>query len=151
MVNFQSESKKIGIEFEFRVLNDLYDNQGFEFINRNVYMKGTGCEVDFVAMDKDRIWHVEAKGGNRGDGKRPGAQRTDSVKKCIANASLIKQIYPDIYYVSYFSSTPKRGTYSEEMINLALRKKILDDVIYLESKELLIKDDYDKLYKEGKS
>jgi Holliday junction resolvase-like predicted endonuclease len=148
MVDFQSESKKVGIEFESRVLNDLYNIQGFKFINRNVYMKGTGCEVDFVAMDKDRVWHVEAKGGNEGDGKRPGAQRTDSVKKCIANASLIKQVYPDIYYVAYFSSTPKSGTYSEEMINLALNKKILNCVIYLEYKELLIKDEYDKIYEQ---
>jgi hypothetical protein len=64
-------SKKIGDEFEKEVLEDL-EIQGFDFIYRNVYMPGTGCEVDFVAKKKDGpTWHVEAKGGKEGEGKRP--------------------------------------------------------------------------------
>lgn len=127
-------SKQIGDDFEMEVLKDL-ESRGFDLITRNVYIKGTGCEVDFVARksnnDED-IWHVEAKGGNKGGKKRPGAQRTDNVKKAIANASLIKSLFPAIYYVAYFSAIPKRGSYSEEMINLALRKQLFNDVIYLQ-------------------
>lgn len=130
--NFQALSKKTGDEFEKLVLQDLED-KNFSIINRNVYMPRTGCEVDFVAVNnfENVIWHVEAKGGKEGNKKRPGAQRTDNVKKSIANASLIKALYPDIYYVSYFSAPPKRGSYSEQMITLALLKKLFDDVIYL--------------------
>jgi hypothetical protein len=76
---------------------------------------------------------VEAKGGNPGEGKRPGAQRTDNVKKAIANGSLIKT-YNTIYYVVYFSAKPDPGSYSDKMINLALRHKIIDEVRYLEPK-----------------
>lgn len=132
VINFQALSKKTGDEFEKLVLEDL-ENKGFSIINRNVYMPRTGCEVDFVAVNSTEniIWHVEAKGGKHGDKKRPGAQRTDSVKKSIANASLIKTLYPHIHYVSYFSAPPKRGSYSEEMIALALLNRLFDDVIYL--------------------
>lgn len=130
-------SKKIGDRFEKMVLEDLY-NKNFDFISRNVHMPRTGCEVDFVAIRKhdDVTWHVEAKGGYKGDGKRPGAQRTDNVKKAIANASLIKAEHPNIYYVAYFSAIPIRGSYSEQMINTALKHKMLDDVIYITQEEL---------------
>jgi Holliday junction resolvase-like predicted endonuclease len=43
-VNFQSESKRSGDEFEDKVLNDLKE-RGFNLIKRNVYMPGTGCGV----------------------------------------------------------------------------------------------------------
>lgn len=130
-------SKKIGNRFEDMVLKDLY-NKDFDFISRNIYMPKTGCEVDFVAnrIHDSSIWHVEAKGGYKGKGRRPGAQRTDNVKKAIANAALIKSEYPDIYYVVYFSAIPKRGSYSEKMINTALKHKMIDDVIYITQEEL---------------
>ena len=47
-MNFQSDSKRSGDEFEDKVLNDLKE-RGFFLIKKNVYMPGTGCEVDFVA------------------------------------------------------------------------------------------------------
>jgi Holliday junction resolvase-like predicted endonuclease len=123
-------SKQIGDDFEMLVLKDLED-RGFEYITRNVHMKGTGCEVDFVAKGTE-VWHVEAKGGKAGYKKRPGAKRTDNVKKSIANACLIKAKYPDIYYVSYFSSRPKIHSYSREMLDTALESKFIDQVIYIE-------------------
>jgi hypothetical protein len=128
-MSFQAESKKSGDRFESIVLSDLVD-RGFKSIKQNVYMAGTGCEVDFVA---DQIEHVEAKGGDEGDNKRPGAKRTDNVKKAIANASLIKCRYPDIYYVVYFSSKPDLKSYSEQMIDTAMEFGIIDEVRYIES------------------
>jgi|LauGreDrversion4_2_1035121.scaffolds.fasta_scaffold32689_9 hypothetical protein len=125
-MTFQAESKKSGDEFEALVVSDLAD-RGFENIKKNVYMPGTGCEVDFVAGTE----YVEAKGGKDGDGKRPGAKRTDNVKKAIANASLIKCRYPDIYYVVYFSAKPDKDSYSEHMLNTALEFGIVDEVRYL--------------------
>jgi hypothetical protein len=127
--NFQSQSKKSGDDFEATVLEDL-KNRGFVDIEKNVYIVGTGCEVDFLAKG-ERYEYVECKGGKVGDGKRPGAKRTDNVKKAIANGSIMKKIYETMYYVVYFSDTPEQGSYSEQMLNIALNHKIIDEVRYL--------------------
>ena len=132
MENFQSQSKKSGDAFEELVYADLV-SRGFGPIDRNYCFTDAGCEVDFRAHSPLRFEHVEAKGGNPGEGKRPGAQRTDNVKKAIANGSLIKT-YNTVYYVVYFSAKPDPGSYSDKMINLALRHKIIDEVRYLEPK-----------------
>lgn len=131
--NFQSESKRSGDEFENLVLQDL-KNRGFENISKNIYMPKTGCEVDFLAYG-ERNEYVESKGGKDEGKKRPGAQRTDNVKKAIANGALIKAKYPDIYYVVYFSAKPITGSYSHEMIEVALCNKIIDEVRYLKYEE----------------
>lgn len=125
--NFQAESSTSGDEFESLVYNDLVV-RGFTMIQQDVHMIGSGCEVDFIA---DATEFVECKGGKKGFGKRPGAKRTDNVKKAIANAALIKVHYPEIYYVTYFSSRPKPGSYSEEMITTALDSGIIDEVRYI--------------------
>lgn len=144
-MNFQSESKKSGDEFESLVLNDLKD-RGFYIINKNVSIPESGCEVDFLAERGICFgwpyWHkeyIEAKGGKRGDGKRPGAQRTDNVKKAIANAALIKAVDPDVYFVVYFSAKPTTGSSSDKMIRTALCYKIINEVRYITDKELISK------------
>lgn len=129
VMNFQSESKKSGDAFEDIVLADLIA-RGFSDIKKNVYMIGTGCEVDYLAMG-DRCEYIECKGGLEGDKKRPGAKRTDNVKKAIANGSLIKTIYSEAYYVVYFSDTPEPNSYSDQMINQAIKHKIINEVRYL--------------------
>lgn len=125
--NFQAESSFSGGEFEDLVYEDLI-NRGFTEIQQDVHMVGSGCEVDFIA---NSLEFVECKGGRKGLGKRPGAKRTDNVKKAIANAALIKVHYPNIYYVTYFSAKPKVGSYSEEMINTAIDSGIIDEVRYI--------------------
>jgi hypothetical protein len=127
--NFQSDSKKSGDEFEDFVFKDL-QTRGFSKIDKNIYMPGTGCEVDFIAYG-ERDEYAESKGGRDDGKKRPGAQRTDNVKKAIANGALIKAKYPDIYYVVYFSAKPITGSYSHEMIEVALCNKIINEVRYL--------------------
>jgi hypothetical protein len=142
-MNFQSESKRSGDEFEDLVLQDLKE-RGFINIKKDVYMPGTGCEVDFVASGPDmQTIHVEAKGGRKDDKKRPGAQRTDNVKKAVANGALIKTTYPEINYVVYFSAKPITNSYSDQMIDTAICHKIIDEVRYikyytLDSNELLL-------------
>lgn len=129
MIDFQSESKRTGDEFEDLVYQDLV-KRGFDPIEKDFYFPGSGCEVDFRAHNKNRFEYVEAKGGKQGEGKRPGAKRTDNVKKAIANGALIKT-FNDLYYVVYFSDTPEPGSYSDEMINMALKNNIIDEVRYL--------------------
>jgi hypothetical protein len=127
-MNFQSESKKSGDDFESLVLQSLSD-LGFVNIEKNVFIPGAGVEIDFYA---DNLHYVEAKGGYEGEKKRPGAKRTDSVKKAIANGALLKAVKPEAYYVVYFSSKPKPGGSSEQMINTALEANIIDEVRYIE-------------------
>jgi hypothetical protein len=129
MENFQSQSKKSGDAFEELVYADLV-NRGFTNIDRNYCFEDAGCEVDFRAHSKTIFEYVEAKGGETGEGKRPGAQRTDNVKKAIANGSLIKT-YNSLYYVVYFSAKPEPGSYSDNMIKTALKHKIINEVRYI--------------------
>jgi len=129
-VSFQSESKHSGDLFESQVLEDL-DRFGQKDIAKNVVVKDAGCEVDF-AYDLHGVQvYVEAKGGLQGEGKRPGAKRTDNVKKAIANAALIKSLYPDTQYIVYFSDLPKHGSSSHKMLKTAVRAGFIDGVRYL--------------------
>lgn len=111
-------------------------NRGFGPIDRNYCFEDAGCEVDFRAHSNDYTEYVEAKGGVAGDGKRPGAQRTDNVKKAIANGALIKT-YNTLYYVVYFSAKPEPGSYSDNMIKIALKIKLLMRLDILNQKIIL--------------
>jgi hypothetical protein len=124
-MNFQSESKKSGDEFESIVYADLV-SRGFIEIDKNYVFNNIGCEVDFRAHG-DMFEYVECKGGKDGENKRPGAKRTDNVKKAIANGALIK-LSNTLKYVVYFSAKPDPGSYSDKMINAALKNKIIDEV-----------------------
>jgi hypothetical protein len=136
--NFQGESKKSGDDFENLVLKDLTD-RGFGYIQQNVFIAGAGCEIDFLANNQE---YVEAKGGYDGSGKRPGAKRTDNVKKAVANGALIKVHHPDIYYVVYFSSKPIPGSSSQQMLNTAVAGKIIDEIRYIEMEDPITIDDF---------
>ena len=134
--NFQSESKKSGVDFEDKVFEEL-TNLGFIDIQKNVFVPGAGVEIDFLADGK----YIEAKGGYNGDKKRPGARRTDSVKKAIANGALLKAVNPEAHYTVYFSSKPKEGGSSDQMNNTALQAKFIDEVIYLLESEPQYEED----------
>jgi hypothetical protein len=127
VIDFQAESTKSGGEFETQVYDDLVLRQ-YPNIAKNVFILEAGIEIDFVSENN----YIEAKGGNSGGNKRPGAKRTDNVKKAIANGSLLKAIYPNAFYIVYFSEKPDAGLSSEIMINLALAHNIIDEVRYLE-------------------
>jgi hypothetical protein len=130
-MNFQAESKKSGDEFEEIVLEDL-KRSGHENIARRIVLKDLGIEVDFsYKTTNNTTIYVEAKGGETGDKKRPGAKRTDNVKKAIANGALIKAFYPDIQYVVYFSDLPKFGSASHKMIKKAVAAGYVDAFKYL--------------------
>ena len=134
MTNFQSESKKSGDEFELIVEENL-KSLGYEVTGTNVKLNDIGVNVDYIAERDGVIEYGEAKGGNPGGKKRPGAQRTDNVKKAICNGALLKFKNPECKYVVYFSAPPKAGSSSEEMINTALEAGYVDEVRYLEYDE----------------
>ena len=129
-MNFQAESRRSGNEFESKVLADL-SRFGCTNITKDVPIEETGCEVDFAYDYRGTQVYVEAKGGLQGEKKRPGAKRTDNVKKAIANAALIKSFNPDTQYIVYFSDLPKYGSSSHKMLKAAVRAGFIDNVRYL--------------------
>ena len=128
--NFQAESKHSGDLFESQVLEDLA-RFGQKNISKNVFVQDVGCEVDFAYDFRGTQIYVEAKGGLQGEGKRPGAKRTDNVKKAIANAALIKSMHPETQYIVYFSDLPKYGSSSHKMLKAAIRAGFIDAVRYI--------------------
>ena len=128
--NFQSESRKTGIQFEDLVEEHLKDSRK-KVLHKAFKFDSIGIDVDFVATDGLITEYIEAKGGLSGDKKRPGAQRTDSVKKAIANGALLKSVNPDAYFVIYFSARPKPGSSSDMMLQNALNAGYVDDIRYL--------------------
>lgn len=131
MINFQSESKKSGDEFEDLVFSDL-ERMGFRNIKKHVVLTDIGVEADFAHKNySGSPVYVEAKGGNSGGTKRPGAQRTDNVKKAIANGSLIKAFYPESQFVVYFSELPKKNSSSDKMLKRAVEAGYIDAVRYI--------------------
>ncbi len=130
MNNFQSESKKSGDEFEFLVEQDLISRNGI-IVGKDYCVKELGIELDYIADLPTRTEYVEAKGGRSGGKKRPGAQRTDNVKKALCNGALLKYINDSAYYVVYFSAPPKPNSYSDNMIKAALEAGYIDEVRYL--------------------
>jgi Holliday junction resolvase-like predicted endonuclease len=130
ITNFQAESKHSGDAFEEIVLEDI-TRSGQKNIARRVVLKDLGIEVDFVYETTNGKVYVEAKGGEAGSKKRPGAKRTDNVKKAIANGALIKAFYPEIKYIVYFSDLPKHGSSSHKMIKKAIMAGYVDAFKYL--------------------
>jgi Holliday junction resolvase-like predicted endonuclease len=130
MINFQSESKKTGDEFELLVKDNLI-SRCLTIVDKNYCIPSIGIEVDYVAKCDDIVEYVEAKGGRSGGKKRPGAERTDNVKKAICNGALLKSYDPSACYVIYFSAPPKPNSYSDAMINTALNSGYVDEVRYL--------------------
>ncbi len=128
--NFQSESKKTGMQFESLVEEHLKDSRK-TVLHRNYKFDSIGIDVDFVASDGLITEYIEVKGGVAGHKKRPGAQRTDSVKKAIANGALLKSFNPDLKFVIYFSARPKPGSSSDLMLQNALNAGFVDDIRYI--------------------
>ena len=129
--NFQSESRRSGDLFEDLVESDL-SRIGIVEPEKNITLQDVGVEVDFAYTDSvGRQFYIEAKGGESGNKKRPGARRTDNVKKAIANGALIKAAYPEAQFLVYFSELPKFGSSSHKMIKNAVRAGYIDGVRYL--------------------
>jgi hypothetical protein len=130
MNNFQSESKKSGDEFEYFVEQDLLCRGGL-IVGKDYCVKEIGIELDYIADLPTQTEYVEAKGGHTGGKKRPGAQRTDNVKKAVCNGALLKHFNKSAYYVIYFSAPPKPNSYAYNMIETALEAGYVDEVRYL--------------------
>lgn len=130
--NFQAESSKSGSEFEIAVADELtaeYDLDADEI--QKIVLPELGIELDYFILTDEGVECGEAKGGRPGPGKRPGAMRTDNVKKAIANGAILQHVIPGLKYVVYFSAPPNEGSSSETMIMHALDAGFINEVRYL--------------------
>jgi len=129
----------IGKKFEDIVLYEwIYKKYPSYLIDRDVYFKELGIELDFVAKDNDGSisWVAEAKGGEGSKwNKGGGARRTDNAKKAILNLAYIKQMFPQVKTFCFFTFEPRKGKSSDLMIENAKRWKWIDEVIYIEPKK----------------
>jgi hypothetical protein len=84
---FQAAGKQQGDWFEEssqRVLEDV----GFSIDARRVLIADAGVEVDIIATNRQQIsFYFTCKGSWRG--ARPGARRTDTFKKAVAEALML--------------------------------------------------------------
>ncbi|MFN7105586.1 MAG: hypothetical protein ACK4M3_03260, partial [Pyrobaculum sp.] len=80
---------------------------------------GRLAEADFVVLHNDKIVTViEAKGSDDhivcNDDiikiRRPGMIRTDTVKKALTNAYLVKKTYPGVLFFIVTNHTPNSGS-----------------------------------------
>jgi hypothetical protein len=86
-VSFQAASRTQGIWFEDLCRAILIDC-GFIIDGQHVEFGDAGVEVDLIATNRHAIsFYITCKGSYRG--KRPGVQRTDTLKKAIAEAQAL--------------------------------------------------------------
>lgn len=141
MENQKATCTEIGLEYENVAIAYEIANNGSTIVARDLPIGDCGIEMDFVAdvplisgngqYIKTLRKYAQVKGGKPGKRKKPGAQRTDNVKKAIADGILLKINNPDNWYTVYFSERPKSKSASEKMIKSAMESGIIDEVVYV--------------------
>lgn len=122
-MTFQARSSQRGKELEDTVAA-LLDELGL-FYEREYKVPSAGVKVDFrIPLPGDLDLFVECKGGELRDTSRPGGRRTDSVKKAIADAALVKEEQLCLFWL-VLSWPPKEDSQSAAMLECA-SKRILD-------------------------
>lgn len=107
MSDFQASSSRQGRAFEETVCI-LLQIEGWGIADRNWRQPDVDVEIDIVADDpKGRRWWIECKGS--WEGSRNGLTRTDTLKKAIANAYLLRQLPERHLYMIVTSHAPRSG------------------------------------------
>jgi hypothetical protein len=122
---FQSSAGWQGRQFA-QQCDFLLTANGFELHGRQL-LAGLGVEIDQVATSRtgDRVW-FEFKGSFQGG--RPGLRRTDTLKKAIANAALLRALDEHPPYVLLSSHLPTAGS-AKAMLDTARSLDYFADVI----------------------
>ena len=86
-MNFQAASRRQGLWFE-ELCRAILIDCGFTIDGEHVDFTDAGVEVDLIATNRHAIsFYITCKGSYRG--RRPGVQRTDTLKKAIAEAQAL--------------------------------------------------------------
>lgn len=123
--SFQSSSTAQGQVFASQC-DFLLESNGFSLADRYV-LSEVGVEIDRVATSKRGLTYwFEYKGSIQGT--RPGLRRTDTMKKAIANGSLLRAVTSAHPYVVLTSHLPEAGA-GRAMLDAALELGYFADVI----------------------
>jgi hypothetical protein len=132
-VRFQQEASLQGKTFE-TVVRHLLIAQGFAVAEDKVRLRQIGVEIDFAATSAGgtEVW-IEAKGtlGRASGDKRPGLERTDTLKKAICNAALVATL-PESErrpFIVITTHPPIDGSSGGNMLRTALAAGYMSDLI----------------------
>ena len=115
MTDFQAAAVIQGAQYEEIVAAALVA-MGWTVTHRHDHVDGV--EIDISATDPlGAEWWIECKGSWRGS--RPGAKRTDTVKKAIADAWLLSIASVSKPYMLITSHLPKVDSHGHRMLTLA--------------------------------
>lgn len=121
MTDFQAAASRQGRQFADQC-DQALDSLDFERRGKLV-LRDIGVEVDQAAATPSgrELW-FEYKGSIRGD--TPGLRRTDTTKKAIANAALVRTIEGAPPFIVLTSHMPERGA-ALAMIETAVAHEIV--------------------------
>lgn len=86
--DFQGRATREGKASQ-RLAEDVLEDSGFEIVERNKAIRGTGVRMNFVARDaEDRYWYFDVSGAFTSH--RGGLLRTDTVWKCLGRAHALR-------------------------------------------------------------
>jgi hypothetical protein len=104
----QAAASRQGSAFEETVVN-LLQIEGWTIEDRNYREPIIDVEIDIVATDpRGQRWWVECKGSWESP-TRNGLQRTDTLKKAIANGALLRLLEDPLPYMVITSHVPESG------------------------------------------
>ena len=118
MNEFQQQSTLIGATYEEQVFQE---NPHFQ---NKIKFKEVGVDADFHFTNDNGILNViECKAYNQ--------QRTDCIKKAIANAFCIKHEKPDCKFILYLGKKVKPNLSGDKMLKAAIAEGKIDEVVIL--------------------
>lgn len=116
--NRQAAASRQGAEFESAV-ELLLKVEGWEIKARHWRHPEVDVEIDFVATAPNgQTWWVECKGS--WEASRNGLERTDTLKKAIGSAAILRLLDDRYPYMVITSHLPRLGTSGDRWLTLAL-------------------------------
>lgn len=130
--NFQRRAGMIGDAFE-RMCNVTLEGQGWQLLGRE-HIASAGIEVDQIAHNQHGIaFYFEYKGST--EGNRPGLRRTDSTKKALCNAFLLRELGLGPFVI-ITSHLPLPESDAAAMLKLAGRNTVFDVICLSNPKDV---------------
>lgn len=107
-----------GAEFE-RAVETLLKIDGWTIEAHRWRHPLVDVEIDFVAIDPDGVrWWIECKGS--WEARSNGLERTDTLKKAIGSAAILRLLDERCPYMVITSHLPRFGSSGDRWLELAL-------------------------------
>ncbi len=114
----QAAASRQGADFERLVMTTLLI-EGWQIVARRWRHPEVDVEIDFVAVDPHGVeWWIECKGS--WESTRNGLERTDTAKKAIGSAAILKMLPERQPYMLITSHLPTLGSSGDKWMRLAV-------------------------------